>query len=126
MKLETIIQGDISSINRNLIKKRVSIEELLKHPVIIEGHREIKVEESCIKTIVERCHLPLSEIKLPITFFVPAGLYEGYVLSETDARVLRALGVECSHRGGKYWLGKHIIRSLERNFAGCFQSMVLP
>ena len=126
MVIENIIQQDILSINKEIIKKRVSLQKLLKEPVIEEGGKKIKIREECLERITEQCNLPQYQIFLPITFFIPARSYEGYIISPTDAEVLASLGYPTSLREDKYWLAKHKIRKLEHLCPSIFQSIIVP
>ncbi len=126
MVIENILQHEIMQINREIIRKRVCIRELLEDPLIRDGNRKIPVNEECIARIASGCTLPLSDIFLPVTFFIPAGSYEGYITSSKDAEILNALGIELSKRGEKYWLAKYRIRKLERTCLGIVQSVILP
>lgn len=126
MVIENILQHEIMQINQEIIRKRVCIRELLENPVIEERNRKIHVSEGCIERIARECNLPLSDIFLPITFFIPAGSYEGYITSPNDSEILNALGIELSKRGGKYWLAKYRIRKLESMCKGIVQSVILP
>ncbi len=126
MVIENIIQQDILSINKEIIKKRVSLQKLLEKPVIEEKGKKIKIRKECLERIAEHCNLPQSQIFLPITFFIPAGSYEGYILSSVDAEVLASLGYTTYLREDKYWLAKHKIRKLISSCPGVFQSIILP
>jgi len=121
-----VLREELSNVNRGIIKNRRSLRELLRDPEIFDGRQSVRVSLDCLERIASSCNLPQSQILLPITFFVPAGLYEGYVLSEIDARVIESLGVSVRERAGKYWVRKHDIRNLESRFTGCFQSVILP
>ena len=126
MVIENIIQQDILSINREIIKKRVSLQGLLKDPVIEEKGKKIKIKEECLDRIAERCNLPQSQIFLPITFFIPAGSYDGYLSSEKDYEVVSSLGYELYKRNGRYWIAKYKIRKLVSSCPGVFQSIIVP
>ena len=122
MGIENIIREEMLNVNRGIIKKRKKLSELLKNP-IIEGER---IDEKCLKTIVERCTLPFDEILLPITFFVPAGLDEGYLQVESDAKVVESLGIHAVPRNNLFWIKKYEIKKLVLNNHGCFQMIILP
>ena len=122
MGIENIIREEMLNVNRGIIKKRKKLSELLKNP-IIEGKR---IDEKCLKLIAERCTLPLDEVLLPITFFVPAGLDEGYLQVENDAKVIESLGIRAVLRNELFWVKKYEIRKLVLNYPGCFQMIILP
>ncbi len=126
MDIDTVLRSEMSNLNKNLIRRRKNLKDLLDKPIIEESSGNAHLNIDCLMQIAQNCNLPMSSIMLPITFFVPAGLYEGYILSEEDARVVTSLGVKCQHRSGKYWVSKHEIRELEHKFSGCFQSMIMP
>ncbi len=122
MGIENIIREEILNVNRGIIKKRRKLRDLLDNP-IIEGN---KVDENCLKTVAEKCTLPLDEILLPITFFIPAGLDEGYLQVENDAKVIESLGVNVVQRNDLFWVKKYEIRKLTLNYHGCIQMIILP
>ncbi len=126
MPLENILREEILAVNKGVVKRRRSVSELIKDPVIRDGDREVKVSEECLKRIEEECTLPLDEVMLPVTFFIPAGLSEGYVQLRGDARIVELFGVTVRERNGLYWVKKYEIRSLISRYPGCFQSVVLP
>ncbi len=126
MVIENIIQHELQSINREIVKKRVCLKDLLEKPEIEERNRKIKLNRECLENIAKNCHLPLSQIFIPITFFIPAGSYEGYLTSSKDVEIVESLGMKMIKRGDKYWLPKYKIRALERNCSGVFQSIILP
>ena len=126
MGLENILREEILSVNRGVIKKRRRLSELLEDPVIRDGKREVHLSEECLGLIAEKCNLPLDEILLPITFFIPAGLSEGYVQTIEDARVLEAMGLTVRERNHLFWVKKYEIRSIVAKYPGCFQSIIVP
>jgi len=126
MVIENILQHEILNLNRDIIKRRVPLNKLLDNPVIKDGSREIKVSVECLEKIASSCNLPQSSILLPITFFIPAGSYEGYLTSERDSEVVESLGYETQERNGKFWIPKYKIRKLETLCPGLFQSVIVP
>ncbi len=126
MVIENIIQHEILGLNRDVIKRRISLKKLLENPVIHDGDREIKVSRECLEKIAKSCNLPQDSILLPITFFIPAGSYEGYLTSEKDYEVVSSLGYELYEREGRYWIAKYKIRKLVTSCPGVFQSVIVP
>jgi len=126
MVIENILQHEILGLNRDIIKRRVPLKSLLENPVIKEGDREIRVSEECLQRIAGSCNLPQDSIFLPITFFIPAGSYEGYLTSEGDYEVVSSLGYDLYKRGDKYWIAKYKIRKLVASCPGVFQSVIVP
>ncbi len=126
MVIENILQNDILGINRDLIKKRVSLEKLLKEPVIETSTGAVNLDINCLDRIAQNCNLPKSQIFLPITFFIPAGSYEGYILSKNDAEVVSSLEFDLHLRKDRYWLPKYQIRKLIRDCPWIFQSVIVP
>lgn len=126
MVIENILKEEILGINRGLIKKKVSLKSLLKEPVIRDSAIELKVEEEKLKEIARIASLPLDSIFFPITFFIPSGSYEGYVMDWKDAKLLEDMGFELHKRDGKYWIPKYQIRKLVSQYRGLFQSVILP
>ena len=125
MGIENIIKKEMLNVNRGIIKKRKSIRKLLEEPWIEVGKEKIKIDEECINRIAEKTTLPLDSLLLPVSFFVPAGLDEGYVEDERDARILEIFDVIPVYRKNKYWVKKYIIRKLEISHPGCFQSILV-
>jgi uncharacterized protein (UPF0216 family) len=126
MVIENILQNEILEINKEIIKKRVSLEKLLKEPFIESSNKVIQLDKNCLERIAKNCNLPKSQIFLPITFFIPAGSYEGYILSKNDAEVVSALEFDLHLRNDRYWLPKYQIRKLIRDCPGIFQSVIVP
>jgi len=126
MVIENIIQRDILGINKEIIKKRVALQALLKNPVIVEGGKKIRMDKECLERIAKQCNLPQSQIFLPITFFIPAGSYEGYISSEEDCKVVSSLGYVLYERNGRFWIAKYKIRKLVSSCPGVFQSIIVP
>ena len=122
MGIENIIREEMLNVNRGIIKKRKKLSDLLEDPTI-EGNR---IDEKCLKIIADKCTLPTDEILLPITFFIPAGLDEGYLQVGNDARVAESLDVHVVLRNDLFWVKKYEIRKLVLNYPGCFQMIVLP
>jgi len=126
MVIENILQHEILSLNREIIKRRVPLSKLLENPVIKDGEREIKVSVECLEKIASSCNLPQSSILLPITFFIPAGSYEGYLTSASDSEVVESLGYKVQERNGKFWIPKYKIRKLQSECLELFQSVIVP
>ncbi len=126
MVIENILREEILGINRGIIKKRVSLKKLLENPVIEEGNRKIKIEREMLEDIARVTSLPLSSIFIPITFFIPSGSYEGYLMDSRDARLLRDMGYEIYERNDRFWIPKHKIRKLIARYPGIFQSVIVP
>ncbi len=126
MVIENILREEILGINRGLIKKRVSLKRLLEEPVIQDGERKIKLDEEKLQELAKVTSLPLDSIFFPITFFIPSGSYEGYVMDIKDAKFLTDIGENIHERNGKFWIPKHRIRKLESQYRGVFQSIILP
>ncbi len=122
MSIENIIKHEMLTVNRGIIKKRKCLKDLLSQPMI-DG---VRLDEKCLKKIAENCSLPLEDILLPITFFVPAGLDEGYLQVENDARVVESFNVRVVHRNKLFWVKKYEIRRLITQHPGCFQMIILP
>jgi len=126
MVIENILREEILGINRGLIKKRVSLKRLLEDSVIRDSEREVKLEREMLEEIARLVSLPLDSIFFPITFFIPSGSYEGYVLDRRDAKILEDIGENIHERDGRFWIPKHRIRKLESQYRGLFQSILLP
>ncbi len=122
MGIENILKEEMLNVNRGIIKKRKSLKNLLSDPRI----DDVKLDEKCLRKIAERCTLPLDEILLPITFFLSAGLDEGYLQVENDARVVESLDIRVVARNGLFWVKKYDIRKLVTKYPGCFQMIILP
>lgn len=126
MPLENVLKEELLSVNRGIVKKRKSVRALLENPHIEDGNRKIRVSDECLRIIEERCTLPLDDIYLPITFFIPAGLDEGYVKLGSEARVVELFGMRVRERNGQFWVKKYEIRKLISQYPGCFQSVIIP
>jgi len=126
MVIENLLQHEILEINRRIIKKRVPLIKLLENPNIEDEKRVIRVSQKCLEELTKRCNLPAEDILLPITFFIPAGSYEGYLISKKDCEVVSSLGFDMHERNGRFWLAKYKIRKLEGMCPGLFQSVIVP
>ena len=126
MVIENILQHEILGMNRDIIKNRVSLKKLLENPVIYEGNKEVHLDRGSLEKIKNSCNLPVDSIFLPITFFIPAGSYEGYLLSKNDYEVVNSLGFDLHERNGRFWMAKYKIRKLIAQYPGIFQSIIVP
>ncbi len=126
MVIENILSYEIGALNKSIIRHRKSLEQLLQDPYLLSKNGKLKLSRDCLERIKENCSLPVSEIMLPVTFFIPAGSYEGYLQMPRDAEIVEALGYELHRRGDRFWLAKHRIRELERKCPGVVQSVLLP
>ncbi len=126
MGMENILNNELASINRGIIKARVPLIKLLENPELLSGGKKIHINKKCLETIAENCNLPTTDIYLPITFFVPAGIDEGYIMSETDARVIEALNIKVRARNSRFWVKKYDITNLVVKFPNCFQRVLVP
>ncbi len=126
MDIENLIKNEISTVNKGIIRSRAPVSILMNEPALKDDGNTVKLNENCIHRIVDNCNLPLSAIYLPITFFVPYGLGEGYLLSEKDARVVEIFRIETSFRAGKYWVKNYEINRLIAHYNGCFQKVFIP
>ncbi len=125
MVIESILSYEIGVLNKSIIRHRESLEQLLRYPYLPSKNGKLKLNRECLERIKENCSLPISEIMLPVTFFIPAGSYEGYLQMSRDAEIIEALGYELHRRGDRFWLAKHKIMELERKCPGIVQSVLL-
>ncbi len=125
MEIENLIKNEIITVNKGIIRRREPVSKLMINPVLKDGTTTVKLNENCIQRIAENCNLPLSAIYLPITFFVPYGLGEGYLFSEKEARVVEIFSIETSFRAGKYWVKNYEINRLIAHYHGCFQRIFI-
>ena len=126
MVIENILKEELLEINKKIVKRRRKLNELLKDPIIEGENGKITIDMFCLKEIQRRCTLPLDSILLPITFFIPSGVSEGYVMDEKDARVVGLFVDSISKRDGKFWIDKYKIKKLANKYRGCFQIIILP
>ncbi len=122
MGIENVLHEEILSVNRGIIKKRKRLSQLKNDPVI----ENVKIDEKCIEEITRKSILPEDSILLPITFFIPSGLSEGYVVDERDARIVELFVEGIQKRDNKFWIKKYRIRELVNRYRGCFQVIILP
>ncbi len=125
MDLEKVLNVEMLSVNRGIIKKRKNILQLLKEPYFEYGKNKVKIDEKCVKKIAENITLPLESIFLPVSFFIPAGLDEGYIQDERDVRILEIFEIMAVQRGDRCWVKKYEIRGLVAKYPGCFQSIIV-
>jgi uncharacterized protein (UPF0216 family) len=64
--LKNLLKTELSSINRGIVKKRKSLEELLENPVLEEGDTTIELDKSILKEISKKLTSPASEVFFPI------------------------------------------------------------
>ncbi len=121
MNLETVLRIDLSRINAGIIRIRKTLATLLENPTIRDGERTVRIPMEMLEEIRRRCTLPSTRILLPITFYLPAGSYECYLLSRDDAAVVRDLGLEPDERGERFWVPKWRVMGLVKRYPGCFQ-----
>ncbi len=126
MVIENILREEILGVNKKIVKKRENLKKLLKEPVIEDENNKIFLNAICLKEIEKKCNLPVESIFLPITFFIPSGLSEGYVIDERDSRVVEVFIENIQKRNGKFWIEKYRIRELVNKYRGCFQIIILP
>jgi len=126
MSIENILNHELASVNSGIIKARAPLKKLLEQGEMLDGNKKIQLDKGCLESIAEHCNLPASDIYLPITFFVPAGLDEGYIMSENDARVVESLGIVVRARNSRFWVKKYDIAYLVVNFKNCFQRVFVP
>ncbi len=122
--LETILRFDLSRINAGIIRTRKNLASLLEDPTIRDGERTVRIPVEHLEDIRRKCTLPSTRILLPITFYLPAGSYECYLLSRDDATVVRDLGLNPDERCGRFWVPKWMMRGLIRQYPGCFQVVI--
>jgi uncharacterized protein (UPF0216 family) len=64
--LKNLLKTELASINRGIVKKRKSLEKLLKNPVLEEGDTTIELDKSILKEISEKLTLSLSIFPLKL------------------------------------------------------------
>lgn len=119
--LKNLLKTELASINRGIVKKRKSLEKLLKNPVLEEGDTTIELDKSILKEISEKLASPASEVFFPITIYLPSETDEGYITGEREAKTADELSAGGVSRGGKYWVQKYRARSLSHKYQGLFQ-----
>lgn len=122
--IETVLRIELGRINQGIVKARRALSSLLDDPVIRDGERCIRMNTEALENIRRKCTLPSTRIFLPITFYLPAGSYECYLLSRGDATVVRDLGLNPDERGGRFWVAKWKVRELTKRYPGCFQVII--
>ncbi len=126
MGLERVIHNEMLSVNRGIIKRRKNIQILLSEPYLERDETRVKVDENCLKKIEKEITLPLSMVFLPVSFFLPAGLDEGYLTDENDVRVAEIFGIKATTRDKRWWFKKNQVRRLVSEHPNCFQIIVVP
>ena len=119
--LTTLLKTELSSVNRGIIKKRKSLADLLKNPVFEEGGNTIKLDKAILEEMAKKLSSPSTEIRFPVTIYLPSGTSEGYITGKREAKTADELGADGISRGGKYWLQKYRAKSLSHKYPGLFQ-----
>lgn len=119
--LTTLLKTELSSVNRGIIKKRKSLADLLKNPVFEEGGNTIELDKAILEEMAEKLSSPSTEVRFPVTIYLPSGTSEGYITGKREAKTADELGADGISRGGKYWLQKYRAKSLSHKYPGLFQ-----
>ena len=119
--LTTLLKTELSSVNRGIIKKRKSLADLLKNPVFEEGGNTIELDKAILEEMVKKLSSPSTEVRFPVTIYLPSGTSEGYITGKREAKTADELGADGISRGGKYWLQKYRAKSLSHKYPGLFQ-----
>ena len=119
--LKNLLKTELASINRGIVKKRKSLKELLKRPVLEEGDTTIELDKPILEEISKKLTSPASEVLFPITIYLLSGTSEGYITGEGEAKTADELGADGISRSGKYWLQKYRAKSLSHKYPGLFQ-----
>ena len=119
--LTNLLKTELASVNRGIIKKRRSLEDLIRNPVFEEGGNTVELDKTALEEVAARLTSPSSEALFPLTIYIPSGGSEGYIRGDREAKMADELGADGVSRGDKYWLQKYRARSLSHKYAGLIQ-----
>ena len=119
--LTNLLKTELASVNRGIIKKRRSLEDLIRNPIFEEGGNTVELDKTALEEVAARLTSPSSEAFFPLTIYLPSGGSEGYIRGDREAKIADELGADGVSRGDRYWLQKYRARSLSHKYEGLIQ-----